>query len=498
MAAAQNTVATPCHAHREMSCEWKLIDDLSGGTAAMRRAGKEWLPQEDAESDDTYSKRLKRSFLYEILKDTRRRLASRPFSEPVKLSETLPERLAGMEKNVDGLGQDVTQFARQAFDANMGRGLVHTLVDYPDLSSPGETNEERRDRVTLEDEYLIHPIFTHITADDLLGWETAADPVLGRYTTLIRFRECVLEKDPGDEWSECLVEQIRVVEAWKWRVYRKNKDGDWGIFKEGTRTLGEVGVRTWYTNRTGHMTAESPLRALAWLNLQHWCSSSDQNNILRFARFGTLFGSGFTDDEVSKGIVLGPSRLLRSKNKDAKLVVVEHSGAAIGAGRQDLLDIEARAEVLGLAPLMERSGGVTATGRAIDESRTTCDVLAWVIAGEQHLLECFKLAAKWVGVTLPDSFRVNIHSDFAIGARAAEDIKNLLAMRVAGQITHRTFLTEIRRRALIGEDVDIEQEVEDVENESSTNGLTGVEDPPGNDPNSTPPGEEGGPARTAA
>lgn len=479
-----------------MSCEWKLIDDLSGGTAAMRKAGEYWLPREDAESVDTYQKRLKRSFLYEMLADTRNRLTSKPFSKQVSLPEPLPERLAGMDRNVDKLGSDLTAFARKHFHETTGRGLVHTLVEYPDLSAPGETDEQRRDRITLEQDYKIHPFFTRITADQLLQWKSSPDPTKGAYLTMIRFVEWVNEPDPADEFSDRCVEQVRVIEQWSWRTYRVDAKGAWTLYKSGTSTLGEVPLRTWYTNRTGYMTGACPLRALAWINLAHWCASSDHNNCLRFSSFGHIFFSGVPEKDRAAMQVVGPARIHWGP-KDSTMEIVEDSGAAIGSGRTNLLDLEARGEVFGLAPLMERTANTTATGRAIDDSKTTCDVQAWAIAGEIHFRECFELAAKWGGVELAEKFAVNIFSDFAINARAADDIRNLLQMRVARQITHTTFLKEVRRRALVSEDLDIEQEIEDLANEVGTDGFTGTNDE-GSDPTKTPPGENGEPARVAA
>lgn len=50
----QNTVATPSKARQDMSADWQMIDDLLGGTAAMRSAGTRWLPKEEAESESAY------------------------------------------------------------------------------------------------------------------------------------------------------------------------------------------------------------------------------------------------------------------------------------------------------------------------------------------------------------------------------------------------------------------------------------------------------------
>ena len=57
----------------------------------------------------------------------------------------------------------------------------------------------------------------------------------------------------------------------------------------------------------GFMTAHPPLMDLAWLNLAHWQSASDQRHILHVARVPILFGRNLTLPE--DGLALGPNRL---------------------------------------------------------------------------------------------------------------------------------------------------------------------------------------------
>lgn len=469
----QNTVATPSKARQDMSADWQMIDDLLGGTAAMRSAGTRWLPKEEAESESAYRVRLNRSFLYGALKDTMRRIRAKPFSQPVKLAKQLEGRLDGLDKDVDGLGSDLTQFADACFDSAQKRGLVHILVDYPDVSIPGETPEQRAARVTLAEEQAIKPYFVRITADDMLDWEHEQMPGQGLRPSMIRFREWITE--PDGLWGKKLIEQIRVLRKTEWETYRYvDADKAWKVHKQGTNSLGVVPISTAYFARTGFMTAEPPHVELAWLNVAHWCTSSDQNHILRFQRFGILFSKGFTKKENGDDAVIGPARWVHSESASADMKVVEGSGAAISAGRQDILDVEARMEVMRLQPLMERVGDATATARAIDESSAQNDVQAWIRQLESALLSALGFAHKWVGSEQPKDQAVDIFSEFGLSQRAGDDIKNLLAMRMANEITHRTFLTEIRRRALLSDSVDIEKELLELEGTNTTDGNTGM------------------------
>jgi len=55
---ANAPVDTTHPAYDQMLPAWELVDDLMGGTQAMKAAGTKWLPQEDGESSDAYESRL--------------------------------------------------------------------------------------------------------------------------------------------------------------------------------------------------------------------------------------------------------------------------------------------------------------------------------------------------------------------------------------------------------------------------------------------------------
>ena len=59
------------------------------------------------------------------------------------------------------------------------------------------------------------------------------------------------------------------------------------------------------------MRARPPLLDLAWLNLAHWQSSSDQRHILHIARVPILFARGM--DTAESQIDIGPNRIIMQK-----------------------------------------------------------------------------------------------------------------------------------------------------------------------------------------
>ncbi|MCV4274467.1 DUF4055 domain-containing protein [Pseudomonas capsici] len=81
--------------------------------------------------------------------------------------------------------------------------------------------------------------------------------------------------------------------------------------------------------------------------------SSDQWNILRIARVPVLFASGVAEDAL---IAIGSEYAIKGES-GADLKYVEHSGAAIGAGRDSLKDLEAKMQSYG-SDMLGNNGAV--------------------------------------------------------------------------------------------------------------------------------------------
>jgi len=122
-------------------------------------------------------------------------------------------------------------------------------------------------------------------------------------------------------------------------------------------------------------------------------------------------------------------------------------------------------KVLGLQPIMQRSGNQTATGRVLDESRTHTSIQAWIRSLENTLRQAFEYATRWSKQELPEDFSIDINNDFGLSERATDDVRSLIEMRKAAQISSETFLREVKRRGLLAEVVDIPTELAAIEQE---------------------------------
>lgn len=465
----RDKVNTPSVAYEQMAKHWDLIHDLLGGTLTMREASTKWLLKEQAEKDANYKSRLQRTILFEALKDTIDSIVSKPFSKPITL-KNVPENLAYLERNADRCGTTISQVGMDALDDCATYGLTHLLVDWSILRK-NETSE-RKATIAEEKKAGVRSTFTVVSPPNLIGWSSDDDENGNPYLTEIRIREYRKERVEGKMYLDHIVEYIRVVRPDAWELHRQDqKTREFSLVASGINTLGKVPLVTVYVRKTGFMTASPPLEGLAWLNLAHYQSDSDQRNILRVSRFAILFGKGLGKKEAESGFEIGPFNTLTSSSNDAELKFVEHQGKAIAAGRQDIQDLEARMETMGKAPMVDRSVRSTATGKSIDHNKNMTAIQKWVKALEIGLEEAYELAAEWHKITLPEDFAVDIYSDFSVTVGGAKSLELLLKMAEKGKLSTETLLNEAQRRGELADEIDPEEELERIEAEGQRLGL---------------------------
>ncbi|WNZ59917.1 DUF4055 domain-containing protein [Myxococcus sp. MxC21-1] len=455
---ADSKVNAPSSAYKAMLPDWQLVLDLMGGTRAMREAGERHLPRHPRETKREYRARLNRTFLFNFFSKVVGSLAAKPFGKPVRLGDASPQELRVLTDDVDRQGHDVTAWARPVFADGLAKGFTHFLVDFPEVD-PKKVQ-------TLEDEQRAgaRPYFVHIPAESLVAaYAEVVDGV--EHLTHVRIHESEVRRKGYDEVT---VQRIRVLEPDKWEVFERTEDNAWKSVASGTNQLGFIPLVTWYAGeRKGLMQTRPPLLDLAHKNVEHWQSSSDQRHVLTVARFPMLAASGITlpsggegqgDDGPSENrgkLTIGPSTLLTTENPQGKFYYVEHTGAAIAAGRQDLEDLKDEMAALGIELLVKRSGTPTATETSINEAKSQSELQAMAESFGDALELGFHYAAKWLKIQVPDaSLKVQVHTDFGLTEQDKQDLDVLFKARAAREISREAFLGELKRRGVLAPDFD--------------------------------------------
>ena len=464
-----NAVAKRSEASQAMLDAARKGRALMGGTAAMRKAGETYLPKFEAESREAYEARRDSSWLFNGYRKTVRDMVGRVFDKPVELDASAPAQIEGWAKNIDMQGRDLSTFLRAVFeDAISGCGISYIMVDAPPRN--GTVTRAQAQAANMR------PYMVHLTVEDVLGWQART---INNVMTLtqIRIMESVTEPDPEDEFKQEQVSQIRVLDlverGVQTRLYRKTgKNDQWQLYDEPTIAQGvdEITVVPVYVNRTSFFAGEPLLDDLADVNIAHWQSQSDQRNILHFARVPILFGSGRSDEEPMQ---ISAGMAVTALDPQADLKWVEHSGQAIGAGRQDLKDLEFQMETHGLQLLVSRPGAQSATGEALDAAKETSTLSMTA----DQLQDAAERALQWMGLygaVEVGEGAVVVNKDFGVNMMGAQEMTAMLSAVNTGNMSRATFLGEMKRRGMIRADLDVAEEMERIEDESGD--LMGVGD----------------------
>jgi hypothetical protein len=445
-----------------MTPRWRKIQTVLNGTEEMRRAGELYLPKHEAETSLRYQERLESNILLNVTALTLDSWVGRPFSDPVH-EEDVPEELSELYTDIDLQGNDVTVFAREWFREGLAKGFAHVLIDFPKVDREGRTLEDDR-RENLR------PYWSLVRPENLIAAYATVD---AGHEVLVHARvlETVVERDGFEETTTRKIRVFdRVLEGDLARVYvsvweeRKERGRSSWVATEGPAVIDgvtEIPIVTFYAARDGLMLARPPLEDLADLNIRHWQSNSDQISVLTVARFPMLAGSGIQEGD---NLDVGPKKFLTSSDPNGKFYYVEHSGAAIEAGRRDLLDLEEQMAHYGAEFLRKRPGNATATARALDSAEATTPLQDMTTRFNDALEQAVYKTAEWLKIEEPGT--LSVATDFGPETAESADLSVLLEARKLRDLSREAFLAELKRRGVLADEFDAEEDEGELNGES--------------------------------
>lgn len=427
-----------------------ICNACMGSTATMREEGTTYLPIEAAESEKAWESRRDRSSFFPAFRKAIQTMVGKPFSYPITIGDDVPSQLRGWFENVDLTGRDLDTFSRDVFSQALIDGITWVAVDYPKVPQGA----------TLEDENRMgaRPYLIHIPLASMLGWRT--ETVGGRpVLTQVRWAEAV--EVPDGEFGVKAENRVRVWGRGEVRTYSDTGNGlMFDPDLSGPVTLQEIPVVAVYTGRNGFWTATPPLEDLAWANVTHWQSSSDQRHVLHVARVPLLGADEDMRVNPAAPVVVGPDRLIVGLKG---LRFVEHSGAAIAAGRQDLLDIEDQMRRMAGELLARTAGDKTATETSLEAMEGASQLKRWVWNFQDSMEEVLRLMAAWVGERQGGS--IEIDTDWDDDALAADMLGALTSAAQSGLISKDTYLWNLQNAELLppGRTIEDEKSMMDIE-----------------------------------
>ena len=427
-------VDSPNAAFFNMLPHWGLIEDLVQGTYKIRSEHRKYLPQEPREQDDSYDIRLARSVCPPYFLRLERMLAGMLTRKPVRLTD-VPDSIREDLFDVDLEGNDLNIWTYETARKAIRYGHVGVLVD-----APKEGNSVR-------------PYWVTYTPREILGWRT--EIVDGqRVLSQLRLMEKVVV--PDGKYGEKTIEQVRVLERGRYELHRKNNKSDFVLFEEGVMSTEAIPFAIAYSNRVGYLESRPPMADIAELNLIAYQTLSDLANQLHISAVPMLamFGFPAAAEEVSAG----PSEAL-SLPQESRIEYIEPEGRSFDAQFRRLDQLEKQINELGLAAVLgQKLSAETAEAKRIDRSQgdSTMQVIAQQM---QDLIDnCLKYHAQYLNEPTAGSSFVN--RDFLASRLDPQDVQALIQLRAQNEITQKTLLSQLTEGEVLGDDFDIEEELE--------------------------------------
>ena len=444
------TVATPSPQVLAMSEDWQLIDDLMGGTKAMRRAGVRYLPRRGAEEPEDYDRRLSLATLYPALIDTVGAMVGRVIGQPADVSEVTPWIAEEVLPDIDRMDRGLMQAVGDIFRRGLAYGLTHVLVESPAVGGDITVAEQRSRR--------LRPYIITLDPRDVLGWRYAEDGTLAQ----VRIRSA---RSVENGWETEAVEQVRVYEPGRVSVWEKVPNTEtWAVVAELATGLTRIPLVTYYTGRTGPMTAVSPVLELAHLNAKHWRQQSGIDDLLEVASVPILALIGAESDDR---LVIGGRYAVRLP-READLKYVEHTGAAIGSGREALAELKAEMRSFRGRMLDDSASAMTATQAREEAAESNAPLSRMVRDLEDAIAAILDLIAAYRGEATGG--RVTLAPDLSADL-GSESMATLVQMHARGAISSETLFRESQRRGLVDGSLDWEVEQARIGSDGLANGA---------------------------
>lgn len=466
----------------KLARHWAVTEPLMEGTLAMRDAGEALLPRFANEDVAAHQTRLKLTTLFPAFKRTVLVMAGKPFSKLAILSEDCPveikgqpadpkvpgsEAIEGWADNIDREGVNLHSFASEMLIEALAHGLCGILVEAPRPITGANGVPTRKEQAKAG----VRPYWVRIKHNQILGYQISREngPAV---LTQLRLAETAEVAD--GPWGTKTVNRVRVLTPGAWEVWEQNgtspgKDAEWAMIDSGQTVVPYISFVPLYGFRRGLMDGESPLLELAYSNVKHWQSQSDQDNMLHFARQPILVATGFADTD---DIAIGAATAIKTSNENAKVTWTELQGQSIAEGRTSLAALEEQMIQAGAELLTKKPGSRTATETSNDAEANKADLQRIVETFEDALDTALKMTADYSA--LPCGGKVTLFKDFGAALLTDASAQLVVNAQQSGLISKVTAITELQRRGTLSADIDADDEAEKVAAEGM--GLGAMED----------------------
>jgi|TARA_B100000073_G_scaffold83014_1_gene63628 hypothetical protein len=424
---------------------WENMKAVVSGTEYLRENCEAFLPLEPREDYSAYLARVNRAVFTPYTQRLISGAAGLILRKPISI-EGDSYWTEVFNKDVDGCGSDLDEYARRLVMCALTYGHCHTLVDFPAPTNAKSLAEERA--------LNRRPYWIEVDPTKVYGWRLDRESNYGNLTQVRIGEKAVV---PDGEFGEKVYDQIRVIEPGRYRVYRQEQQkkemqgnfpypssfdqsdatAEFELIESGPYSLEQIPLVTVYANKLDTMTSRPPLLDIAHLNLAHFQRQADLIHSLHIASQPMLVLEGWDDQTKDMAISVNYAMATQPGNK---VYYVEPAASAFEAQSAEIQELQQQMASLGLSTLSQQKFvAESADARRLDRIDTNSMLAMVSMDLESGLQKSYNLAANYLGIEPP---QVKISRDFDLQRLIGQDIA-AMAQLFEGNIIDREEFREM-------------------------------------------------------
>ena len=404
---------------------WEIMKAVVSGTEYLRENSETFLPLEPREDYTAYLARVNRAVFTPYTQRLIRAAAGLILRKPISVVGD-PYWTEVFNKDVDGCGSDLDEYARRLVTCALTYGHSHILVDFPAPSNARSLAEER--------DLNRRPYWIEVDPTNVYGWHLDWEANYGSLTQ-VRIGEKAVVAD--GEFGEKVYDQVRVIESGRYRVFRQEQKKqemqgpfpypasfdqadattEYELVESGDFSLGQIPLVTIYADKKDTMTSRPPLLDIAHLNLAHFQRQADLIHSLHIASQPMLVLEGW--DDQTKDIAISVNYAMATQPGN-KVYYVEPASSAFEAQTSEIQELQQQMATLGISTLSQQKFvAESADARRLDRIDTNSMLSMISMDLESGLQKSYDFAADYLGIEPPE---VKISRDFDLQRLIGQDI----------------------------------------------------------------------------
>lgn len=419
--------------YEKMSKKVKRVRDFARGDDAVKEAGETYVERLAGQSDKAYAAYLSRGGVVPAITPTAKAIGG----AIMRKSPVFNPSDVRVSQSIDGMGQTVNDFVECIIYELLIAGGSGYLVEYS------------------EDEK--HNVFRQYTRENIINEGPG----------FIVLRQFYQEQDPKDKF------EVKTKAEYLELTYDENGNYIQNLWREVKGKY--VVVDTFTPTKSGDPLDKIPfvfsyagdtfwdsdpmLLNMTNVNWLQYMKSVDRGHGLHFTAIPTL--CLFGDDGREEPLRVGADTFNHITDSDARIELVEFTGAGLAAYDKAIQDDIATMAAIGARMLLGSDSGVRAAETArIEASSETATLSGIANIVDMVMRDLLNHAEEWTGLR-HDGFAVN--RDFLDVKIDPSMLSELLKALMAGAISQATFLHNLKKGEIIPDDVTAEQEAGRIE-----------------------------------